>query len=67
MTKDEFIDQYKVTSIPKDEFLKTQVVLECDCGETNCKGWAMVSNTPLAIKSHMELYYPEKSQRDNQK
>lgn len=57
MNKDEFIKEYcENSNIPMNELNKTQVVLPCKCNDSLCKGWAVVSNNRLSIKSHNELY-----------
>ncbi|HET8695761.1 MAG TPA: hypothetical protein VFM33_13900 [Aquabacterium sp.] len=59
MTKDEFIKGYAERSrATVAEVMTGMVALPCDCGDDHCQGWAMVSNTPRAIKSHMDLYAP---------
>ena len=53
MTKDEFIKSYcKKSNITWKDLSKTEVVLPCRCGETNCLGWAIVRNNPSIIKLH---------------
>lgn len=57
VTKEKFIKDYREKSnISICELNKTNVILACDCGDKSCKGWAVVSNNPLSIKSHNELY-----------
>ena len=57
MNKEDFIKHYcKESGIKQEELLKTQIVLPCNCGDTTCEGWAMVSNNKLSIKSHKKLY-----------
>lgn len=57
LTKEEFKKEYCAKSgITWDELSKTQIVLPCSCNYEDCKGWAMVSNEPLNIKAHMDLY-----------
>ncbi len=53
MTKDEFITGYcERSKITWDELKESQVVLACHCGEEDCHGWAMVTNTPAIIEHH---------------
>ena len=57
MNKEEFIKQYcERSNISYDELEKTNVVLPCSCNEALCKGWAVVSDNPLSIKTHNRLY-----------
>lgn len=57
MTIDEFIKEYcKKSNITLSELNNTDVVLPCSCGDESCKGWAVVSNNKLSIKSHNSLY-----------
>lgn len=53
MTKQDFIADYcKESEISWDELKDSQVVLPCNCGESGCHGWAMVTNTPAIIEHH---------------
>jgi hypothetical protein len=57
MNKDKFVKEYcKRSDISEETLYKFSVVLPCNCGEHACKGWAVVSNNDLSIKSHKELY-----------
>lgn len=39
MSKEEFIEYYcKNSNITKEELLKTQVILPCNCNYEDCKG-----------------------------
>jgi hypothetical protein len=57
MTKEEFEKRYcERSGISKEEYDEHEITLPCRCGENGCNGWAAVSNTPLAIKAHKDLY-----------
>lgn len=57
MNKNDFINNYcNKSNISSDKLNETQVVLPCKCGDESCEGWAVVSNNPLSIKAHNELY-----------
>ena len=57
MTKEEFIKSYcDKSDMTKEELLESQVVLPCKCDYEGCNGWAVVSNSELSIKAHLELY-----------
>ena len=47
MTKEEFIKYYRGLSILNDKewerMLETNEVVECSCGLSICKGWAVVT------------------------
>lgn len=59
MDKEEFIMKYCERSGVTWEWLRQyKQALPCACGEDCCEGWAMVSNEPDTIKTHMELYAP---------
>lgn len=51
ITKKEFEKYYMLRPEKKDI-----VALECNCGVSNCYGWAVVQNDELSIKAHKELY-----------
>ena len=60
MTKEEFIAGYcERSQITWEELQPFQVALPCSCGDESCCGWAMVSNNPLSVQSHMQLYAPD--------
>ena len=57
MEKEDFIREYcERSGESEEELIKYEVALPCHCGEPGCKGWAMVTNTPLAIRAHQSLY-----------
>lgn len=57
MDKEEFEKEYcEMSHITLEEYNKTQVTLSCNCSNNGCKGWAAVSNNPLSIKAHKDLY-----------
>lgn len=57
MEEQEYIAGYaKKSGVSVEELMKTQICLPCHCGYVGCKGFAMVSNNPHAIKSHNDLY-----------
>lgn len=62
MTRDEFIRNYCERTGVTWEWLSgpegNQVALRCACGEVGCLGWAMVTNEPLSLKAHTDLYAP---------
>jgi len=61
MTKEEFIERYgKYSNISRDLLLKRCVIMECNCNSSTCMGWAVVSNNPLSIKAHKDLYSNQK-------
>ena len=65
MTKQEFIKQYcKLSGITDKEFSDFFIVLPCECNEEGCKGWAVVSNIPIAIKAYNDLYRNKISPND---
>lgn len=69
MTRAEFIHGYIARSKLEvkaealdDGFLiagRKRLALPCACGEDICEGWAMVSDVPEDVKTHMELYAGE--------
>lgn len=57
ITRDEFEKRWmKNSGISEEEFREEWVSLPCDCGEDRCKGWAVISNDDLSIRTHLELY-----------
>ena len=55
MTKVDFVTDYcKKTQLNKKIFNQMLVVLECNCDEPNCHGWAAVTNDPYMVKKHMD-------------
>lgn len=59
MTKEEFVKGYcERSGVTLDWLIQYKVALPCGCGDEVCDGWAMVTNNPDAIKTHMELYSP---------
>ena len=62
MIKDEFIKNYCNSSkASKESFIDSKIVcLPCECDYSKCEGWAMVSNNELSIKTHKDLYTPNK-------
>jgi hypothetical protein len=69
MTREEFIESYversrvHYPSIQKTEdgFVlgsRRRIALPCNCGDDECKGWAMVSSEQEDIDTHMQLYAP---------
>lgn len=62
MTRDEFVAAYmarmeRADPALNEAFLARQIALPCDCGDAaTCEGWAMVSNDPLSLAAHVELY-----------
>ncbi|MEK4328906.1 hypothetical protein MKX70_24005 [Paenibacillus sp. FSL R7-0312] len=57
MNKKEFEEDYcRRSNIQIEEYLNGMITLPCRCGSESCKGWAAVTNNPLAIKSHVNLY-----------
>lgn len=62
MTKEEFMTRYASRSgLAVEECFGpgAQVSLPCACGDSLCEGWAAVSDNPLSIKAHMDLYAPK--------
>lgn len=61
MTKEEFIDYYFRDCAPAEKaaYLTEMSPMPCACGESACKGWAMVSHHHLSVKAHKELYAPD--------
>jgi hypothetical protein len=60
VSEQEFIDGYCGRSgVTWAELSQHYVALPCACEQEYCEGWAMVSNDPHAIQTHMELYAPE--------
>lgn len=56
-SRESFIEDYCKRSEVTREWLDVNfVALPCNCGESNCNGWAMVGNNPESIKMHNELY-----------
>lgn len=59
MSKEEFeIGYCEGSEITIEEYHNeyNQITLPCNCGEEGCQGWAAVTNIPLAVKAHVELY-----------
>jgi len=57
MDKEAFEKEYCENSdMTLEEYRESFVTLPCKCDYEYCQGWACVSNTPLAIKAHNELY-----------
>jgi hypothetical protein len=57
MEKEEFKRWYcNRSGITEAFFNEHFVVLPCQCNFDGCEGWAAVSNTPLSIKIHNDLY-----------
>lgn len=57
MTKEKFEKEYcERSGITLEEYRQDFVTLICRCGENDCKGWAVVPNSPLSIKAHEEMY-----------
>lgn len=57
MTKEEFEKRYcERSEITIEEYREYEVTLHCHCGQGGCDGWAAVSNTPITIKAHNDLY-----------
>jgi hypothetical protein len=54
-------DYAKRSGMSVKELMEWNVCLPCGCGHPGCLGWAMVSNNPHSIHSHMELYAPRGS------
>lgn len=62
MTIEEFIDDYcRLSSMPQEVFREHFVALQCNCGDEACKGFAVVSKNPEAIRNHTELYINRES------
>lgn len=56
-TKEAFEKEYcNHSNIKLAEYREFFVTLPCRCTESDCKGWAVVPNTPLSIKVHKEIY-----------
>lgn len=56
ITQSEFIRQYcDKSNISEDELNRLgQLAVPCDCGEDDCRGWAMISRENL--QSQIDLY-----------
>lgn len=55
--KCEFIKEYcEKSNVSWDELKKTQVILPCSCNDESCKGWAVVNNDTISIKTHNNIY-----------
>jgi hypothetical protein len=66
MTKEDFIAGYCERSHMTWEALQPfQVALPCACADESCCGWAMVSNNPLSVQTHMQLYAPPSHLKEN--
>lgn len=66
MTKEEFIAGYCERSGVTWKYLsQRKVALPCECDSDLCEGWAMVSNNPASIETHMELYAPKQDETPN--
>lgn len=64
MTKESFIMIYcEESGISKEELLKTQIVLPCNCDYKGCKGWVVISNDELSVKAYNGLNKPGKSHK----
>lgn len=60
MSKDEFIAGYcERSGITREDFDATEIALQCACGMSLCHGWSAVTNHPIPIRNHMELYAPQ--------
>lgn len=60
MTKDEFTAAYaEASEILVSDLLKDFIVMPCACDWRGCSGWAVINNSPLAIKTHQRLFAPE--------
>lgn len=53
--RQEYLDAFQQSA---EDFDRMWVVLECACEAWNCRGWAVVSNTPEAIAAHNRSYGP---------
>ena len=54
MEKEEFIKNYcEKSHLTRKEYDKDYVALPCNCGNPDCKGWATITKTGLAIKTHI--------------
>lgn len=66
MNKEQFekryIERSGITQEQYDEFL---ITMPCSCGVRGCKGWVAVTNTPLGIKAHKDLYMIGDSNESN--
>ena len=66
MTKEQFIEEHygggRYANLFQDG---TMVALPCCCGVDVCKGWAALTNNPMLIDAHMELYSPKR--KDDEK
>ena len=61
MSKAEFIDMYCWGSqITLSQFDKDWVAMPCDCGDIQCRGWAVVANNAQAMQIHRKLYIVNK-------
>jgi hypothetical protein len=57
MTKEEFEQSYcNKSRLSKEEYDKHFVTMSCSCQYEECEGWAVVTNSPLAIEAHKRLY-----------
>lgn len=64
MTQIEFETRYlKNSGITIEQYSKTRVTLKCNCGESECNGWAAVRNTPDGISSHNRHFSLPANQR----
>ena len=56
-SKEEFEKRYcERSEISIEDYHEYEVTLPCDCGEDGCEGWAAVSDNPISIKAHKDLY-----------
>jgi hypothetical protein len=57
MSKVKFEKEYcNKSGITIEFYHETQVTLPCHCGVESCQGWTAVSNNPVSIKAHNDLY-----------
>lgn len=60
MTEKDFEKGYiQRSGISEEYYQRNFVTLKCHCSSEVCQNWACVSNNPLSIKTHKELYGDE--------
>lgn len=62
MNQAEFEEAYaRRSGLSRDQIFRpgSQVAMRCACGDVHCSGWAAVTDSPLAIRAHVQLYQRE--------
>jgi len=59
-TKEEYINGYcERSGISREFYDNNMVALPCRCEFQELIHWNSTANDPIAIKAHMDLYWPE--------